>query len=289
MKMLIKAPAKINSLLRVLTKETGGYHQIETLLSAVNFYDEIELTPNDSNISLQVFGAELGPTEDNLVYKAAKMFFARSDLDGGVDIELSKRIPTKAGLGGGSSDAGATMRALNLMFGVPFSSKELIEMATQLGSDVPFFASGLGTALAWGRGERLIPTEFQSHVVLALTSIPIETAKAYEALCISRKTNSGPTVPKKINCLAKPNLWSSNHFEPKIFRRFPELGQLHKAILATGASAARLSGSGGTLFGLFPNQSRARRACDDLAKSWPHVQFRVVKTLNTQPDPSVLV
>tara|TARA_B100000686_G_scaffold52905_2_gene56953 strand:+ start:124344 stop:125213 length:870 start_codon:yes stop_codon:yes gene_type:complete len=288
-KILIKAPAKINSLLRVLIKETSGYHQIETVLSAVNFYDEIQLTPNDSKLSLEVYGAELGPTEDNLVYKAAKMFFARSDVDGGVDIKLSKRIPAQAGLGGGSSDAGATMRALNLMFGVPFSSKELIEMATQLGSDVPFFASGLGTALAWGRGERLIPMKFQSHVVLALTSIPIETAKAYEALRIPRKTNSGPTMPKKINCLGKPNLWSSNHFEPEIFRQFPDLGQLHKAILATGALAARLSGSGGTLFGLFPNQTRARRACDDLAKSWPHVQFHVVKTLNNQPDPSVLV
>jgi len=287
--MLIKAPAKINSLLRVLIKESSGYHQIETVLSAVNFYDEIQLTPNDSELSLEVYGAELGPAEDNLVYKAAKMFFARSDLDGGVDIKLSKRIPAKAGLGGGSSDAGATMRALNLMFGVPFSSKELIEMATQLGSDVPFFASGLGTALAWGRGERLIPTKFQSHVVLALTSIPIETAKAYEALRIPRKTNSGPTMPKKINCLEKPNLWSSNHFEPEIFRQFPDLEQLHKAILATGALAARLSGSGGTLFGLFPNQIRARRACDYLAESWPHVQFRVVKTLNNQPNPSVLV
>ena len=133
MKMLIKAPAKINSLLRVLIKETSGYHQIETVLSAVNFYDEIQLTPNDSKLSLEVYGAELGPTEDNLVYKAAKMFFARSDVDGGVDIKLSKRIPAKAGLGGGSSDAGATMRALNLMFGVPFSSKELISILTRYG------------------------------------------------------------------------------------------------------------------------------------------------------------
>ena len=289
MTLVIKAPAKINSFLRVIAKEDSGYHQIESLLTAVNLYDEIRLTPNEGGISLKVIGADIGPIEDNLVYKAATTFFAKNDITGGVDLTLRKVIPTKAGLGGGSSDAGATIRALNLIFDQPYSSSDLIEIACELGSDVPFFASGFGTALAWGRGERLIPMEMQSYVLLALTSIPIETKWAYHSLGVSNRTNSEPVMPENIGNLNLSNLQFGNHFEPKIFKQFPKLKKLHKEIMEVGASVARLSGSGGSLFGLFPQEKQTHKARDELAKSWPDVRFLAVQTLGCQPDPDVLI
>ena len=285
--MQIKAPAKVNSFLRVLAKEDSGYHQIETLFTAVNFYDEIQLVLNDEKISLKVIGAELGPTSDNLVYKAVTAFFSRIGYHGGIEVTLTKNIPTGAGLGGGSSDAGAVLRALNLMFDKPCSCKDLMEISCRLGSDVPFFTSALGTALAWGRGERLMPMSFKSFVLLALTSVAINTTEAYEALNVQRKLTKGTIFPRSIGSITDLTSFSENEFERTVFAQHPELGKLREDIGQAGATIARLSGSGGTLFGLFATESEVHSARHQLAKSWPEVRFVISETLDFQPQPYV--
>ncbi len=286
--MQIKAPAKINSFLRVLSKEDSGYHQIETLFTAVNFCDGIQLVLNDGKISLSVIGAELGPISDNLVYKAVTAFFSRIDYRGGIEITLNKKIPTGAGLGGGSSDAGAVIRTLNLMFNQPYSPRDLMQISSELGSDVPFFTSALGTALAWGRGDRLMPMVFKSSVLLALTSVAINTAEAYEALNVQRKSTKAAIFPHSICSLEELATLSCNDFERTIFAQYPVLGKIRKDIEASGATVARLSGSGGTLFGLFSTECEAHSARHELTKSWPHVQFVITETLDSQPQPSAL-
>ncbi|MBH16291.1 MAG: 4-(cytidine 5'-diphospho)-2-C-methyl-D-erythritol kinase [Gemmatimonadetes bacterium] len=286
--MLVRAPAKINLFLRVLAREDSGYHQIETLFTAVNFYDEIQFQLTTGEISLRVVGSDLGPIRENLVYRAATLFFSRMGASKGVDIILQKKIPTESGLGGGSSDAGATLRTLNFMLGKPFSSSVLMNMAIQLGADVPFFSSGLGAALAWGRGERLMPIGFHSHVVLALTSIPVGTAGAYDGLVLSRRTTESGVVPREITSLEQLATFSSNHFEENVFERYPELEDLRQSIERVGSPVARLSGSGGTVFGLFRTADEAHAATNELSRYWPDIQFVVAETLDSQPEPNVL-
>jgi 4-diphosphocytidyl-2-C-methyl-D-erythritol kinase len=286
--MLVRAPAKINSFLRILAKENSGYHQIETFFTAVDFCDEIHLSLSDDKISLNVVGVELGSAEDNLVYKAVTAFFALVDYHGGIEITLNKNIPTGAGLGGGSSDAGAMIRALNLIFDRPCSPEELMGISCGIGSDVPFFTSGLGSALAWGRGERLMPMKFRSYVLLALPSVAINTTEAYEALDIQRKVTTAAVFPGSACSLEDLAGMSLNEFESMTFSRYPELGKIRKDIEKAGAPVARLSGSGGTLFGLFYTKDEVEAACRELRKSWPNVRFVITETLDSQPQPEVL-
>ena len=135
----VAAPAKINCFLRILAKEESGYHQIETLYNAVDFCDEIELHRTERGVSVEVVGPSVGPDEENLAYRAAEALLESGGMTPGVHISLTKNIPVEAGLGGGSSDAGATLRALNVLLGEPFSADALLQIAGRLGADVPFF------------------------------------------------------------------------------------------------------------------------------------------------------
>ena len=150
----------------------------------MGLYDEVHLERTAEDLSIEVVGPALGPEEENLAYRAAQLLIDRVNCSDGVRIRLTKNIPTGAGLGGGSSDAGATLRALNVLLGDPLSSTQLLELAGKLGSDVPFFTEGSGAALAWGRGERLVtvPTLEDTHVVLALPPVSVSTALAYREL-----------------------------------------------------------------------------------------------------------
>jgi len=141
------APAKVNLSLRVLARERSGYHQLETLFCALELRDEIEIERGGGALSLQVEGAELGPPEENLVHRAAVAFHDAAGIRPDTRIRLRKRIPAGAGLGGGSSDAAATLAALNALHGAPLGPTHLLRLGAELGSDVPFFLCGSsGTA-----------------------------------------------------------------------------------------------------------------------------------------------
>ncbi|MBA2244718.1 MAG: 4-(cytidine 5'-diphospho)-2-C-methyl-D-erythritol kinase, partial [Gemmatimonadetes bacterium] len=152
----VLAPAKINLWLRILAREESGYHSLETLFCAVSLADTVRIS-RAPELVFEVEGEiEVGPPERNLCVRAAERFYREMGRTPEVRIELVKRIPSAAGLGGGSSDAAATLRALNTLHGGPMPSDMLLQMGSELGSDVPFFLCGSPLALAWGRGERLL-------------------------------------------------------------------------------------------------------------------------------------
>ena len=197
------------------------------------------------------------------------------------------RATVGAGLGGGSSDAGATLRALNVLLGEPFSADALLQIAGRLGADVPFFASGAGVALGWGRGERLlaIPGASVWPVLLALPSLQISTAEAYESLNVQECVAPASLA---LDALAQPDTLAelaTNDFEASVFERHPELGVLREAMHDAGAATARLSGSGAALFGLFNDRAAADRARGALSASWADVRFVVTETMTSQPEP----
>jgi len=283
----VEAPAKVNLFLRLLAKERSGYHQLETLYSAVDFSDEIVLHRTERGVSVEVAGPSVGPKEENLVYRAADALLNAASSPMGVHVLLTKNIPVGAGLGGGSSDAGATLRALNTLLPQPFSASVLLQIAERLGADVPFFASGAGAALAWGRGERLLPVPDPPHlsVLLALPSLRVGTAEAYEYVSVPER--SAP-VSLALDTLGRPETLAAlaeNDFETSVFERHPELGKLREAVQEAGALTARLSGSGAALYGLFNDREAAEGASASLSTSWADVQFVVTETLTSQPEP----
>jgi len=252
----VAAPAKINLILRVLYRRPDGYHELYTVFQKVTLFDRLELIPC-GGLQLEVCGEiEVPRGEENLCYRAARLYFDRCGLDPGVKIRLEKNIPVGAGLGGGSSDAAAVLRGLNQLFG-SLTEEDLFDLARRLGADVPFFVSPLSTALARGIGEVLSPwPTHPAWYVILCPEIEISTPWAYENLRLTTRReppNYEPDQP----------LWKQglvNDFEPAIFARYPLLEELKGELLKKGACAALLTGSGAALFGVFEEEARAEKA-----------------------------
>lgn len=280
------APAKLNLSLRVLAREASGYHQIETLFCALELADEIEISHTRDGVTLEVAapaGATgpppvLGPVEQNLAFRAACLFIAECPLSHGIHIRLVKRVPAGAGLGGGSSDAAAVLRVLNEMLSDPLPQAALLELGVQLGADVPFFLTGAGLALAWGRGERILPLPPLEAVpvVLAVPPERISTADAYAALEGTRAVRAGVIDP--------PRSWNDvassahNDFEDLVFARHPRIAAVRQALEDGGARIARMTGTGSVVFGVFDDVATAEAAASDLAAAHEDVEMIVTQT-----------
>jgi 4-diphosphocytidyl-2-C-methyl-D-erythritol kinase len=280
------AHAKLNLSLRVLAREATGYHQIETLFCALELADEIAISRTSGGVSLVVDrpmdhtgpAPDLGPVEENLAYRAAALFMREAPLTHGVHVRLVKRIPAGAGLGGGSSDAAAVLRALNKLSSKPMSAHALLELGGRLGSDVPFFVTGAPLALAWGRGERIapLPPLPPAAVVLAVPPERIATADAYAA--IAAECARAPMV------IRMPASWSDiaesahNDFEAIAFTLHPRLGVLRALLEDAGASIARLTGTGSVVFGVFVDAAAAAAAADRITDAHPDIAIIVTQT-----------
>ncbi len=286
-----RAPAKLNLRLRILARELSGYHQIETLFAALDWGDRLRLTwdSHGDGVELEVSGADLGAPARNLAHRAATAYFSASGIRGGVRIRLEKEVPVGGGLGGGSSDAGMVLRALNSLAGEPLEAAALSRLAGELGADVPFFLSPVPFALAWGRGDRILPLPppEPAPVVLALPPVQVETPWAYGLLDPDEDMRpEGAT--HDVGALGS---WeglsdlATNDFEPVLFRHHPLLQNLKEAISEEGAHFALLSGSGSSLFGVFGAAERADRAADRLRKRFPEVRFVVTRTRTEFPQP----
>jgi 4-diphosphocytidyl-2-C-methyl-D-erythritol kinase len=266
------APAKINLDLRVLAREADGFHQIETIFLLVNLCDVVTAHRSESGVSLEVVGAQLGTSEENLVYRAAVGFFRRSGIDAGVQIRLEKRIPAGAGLGGGSSDAATTLRLLNALFADPLGVPELTEVAAELGADVPFFLTPSGFALGWGRGDRILemPAPEPRHVVLALPALHISTPQAYAALSHRGLDPAGSRSLEQSTLANWDRLASDslNDFESVVFSRHPVLAEIRDALMERGAGLARMSGSGSAVFGIFDSSEHAQETAAEMGDTF---------------------
>ncbi len=254
------APAKINLGLWVGRKRPDGYHEIVTLMVPLEFGDRIKITKQAKGIRLRTTGIRLNiPANDNLAHRAAELFFAAAKIERGCSITINKRIPPGSGLGGGSADAAAVLIGLNRLYHHPLNRKKLRDLALKLGSDVPFFIKGV-PCVARGRGERLRPVLLPRLLVLLYCpDFSVSTSWAYQQLDHLRRKLTPPPLSPKILCLRLRRKELAglagkihNSFEPVVFARHPELAQIKELLLSRGAYAASLSGSGSTVYGLFP-------------------------------------
>lgn len=289
----LEAPAKINIGLKVLGKDESGFHQLETHFAAVGLYDVLTVARAEEGLELVVEGAELGDPRDNLVYRAAAAFLAEAEVAEGARMTLEKAIPAGAGLGGGSSDAAATLKLLNRLHDNPLSEVDLSVIGRSLGADVPFFLCPSPCAFGFDRGDRLVAIDRlpESPIVLALPPIHVATADAYAMLAASRGGANTFTMDEHevVNVRTMPD-WdgatkdAANDFEEVIFDRHPSLGVLRNEIEEAGAFLARLSGSGAAVFGLFDDGEVAAAAAEKLAESFPEVSFVATETLTAWPQ-----
>lgn len=276
------SPAKVNLVLRVLGKRRDGYHEIASLMQSISLCDELLFTPQPFGIRLRCPGSGLPEDEGNLVFRAAQAFFSRAGVPGGIEIELHKRIPLAAGLGGGSSNAATTLQTLNEINGFPLSRVNLSHLAASLGADVPFFLYG-PRAWAFGIGERLEPADSLPPFDLVLLHPPLEvpTGPVYQGLNLGL-TNGfiHYSIPRFYTMRdVAQGLW--NDLESVTLKRYPELGELKSTLLRQGASGALMSGSGPTVFGIFENGEDARKAAAALTGSgrWDVYTARSLQSL----------
>lgn len=263
----LHCPAKVNLHLRVLERRPDGYHEIVTLMQCVGPCDELELQWGGDSIELSCSqpGVPLG--EDNLAYRAARLFQEKTGITGGVRIHLTKRIPMGAGLGGGSSDAAGVLRAMNRMLGGPLGDQGLLELAAGLGADVPFFLTG-GAALARGIGERLEPlgVELPLYYLLWFPGFPVPTGWVYQNLDLGLTSKSKEfTIPQLIDRFEDVLAILHNDLEAVTARHHPWVAQAKALLRDAGAEGVLMSGSGPTVFGLFRTEQDARRALGRIA------------------------
>lgn len=268
--LTLACPAKLNLFLRVLAREADGYHGVETLFCRAGLADTLAVERTGGGIALEVSGADLGPVEENLAWRAADAVLAATGRRFGVRMHLEKRIPAGGGLGGGSSDAAAALLAVNRLAGDAVPRAELLHLAARLGADVPFLASGAPLALAWGHGERLLalPPLPVRPALLLLPGIPVATAEAYRWVDEIRAAAGRRGV-----VLLDPALlgnWSDiariagNDFEAAVFARHPPIRAAFEALAATGPFLCRMSGSGSTLFAVYRNDADRDHATQQL-------------------------
>ncbi len=275
--LTVTAFAKINWSLRVRGKREDGYHEIDTVLQTVSLHDTITFEEtNDYVIRLWRDDRLVPADKTNLVWRAAAALRERYSIRRGVKIRLEKRIPAEAGLGGGSSDAAATLIALALLWKIEISGDDLALVGGELGSDVPFFLHG-GNARATGRGSVIETLEDspQKHLLVIKPNASISTAKAYGILNRAALTSSD-SKPILLRSQASDSSASidlnslHNDFEPVVFQLEPEIERAKVVLLKFGARAAMLSGSGSAVFGIFENQDAQERAIQaiELETGW---------------------
>jgi 4-diphosphocytidyl-2-C-methyl-D-erythritol kinase len=251
------AQAKVNLTLRVLAREESGYHQIETVFCRLALADDVVVRITSSGRSIDCRGADVGPAERNLAYRAAVSYADARGWPHGFAIEIDKRIPVGGGLGGGSADAAAVLRALAALDPEPLPAELLIAHAGQLGADVPFLTADCGLALAWGRGDRMLilPSPPARPVLLYLPPFSVNTATAYGWVAEARGPHA--TAPARVLPARALTDWEwlavygGNDFEGPVSRHHPEIVVALSALRSLdGVVLARMSGSGSTVFGV---------------------------------------
>lgn len=265
----VRAPAKINLFLEVIRRRPDGFHEIETLIAPVSIYDTLRLeTTKNTNLTLQCrWGLagdqpELPSAESNLVYKALTMLQEHAGCEKGASVELIKRIPMEAGMGGASSDAAAALLAANKAWGLNWPHSQLAKIGAELGSDIPFFlqTDRLKPALCLGRGEKISPLSDFSSLALVIVKPPVglSTAKVYGA-CSPGDPPRRLTPPIQLSSSHDRSNLLFNRLQQPAFALQPELQNTLDLLKKAGCSYAQMTGSGTALFGVCENTKHARQ------------------------------
>lgn len=286
----LAAHAKLNLVLRILAREASGYHQIETAFALLELADELVVRRSAAGgeVTLDAAGADLGPAPENLAVRAARMVLEATGNRFGVAISLTKRIPVRAGLGGGSSDGAAALHAVNALAGNAVPRHELLHFAARLGADVPFFASGAALAVAWGRGERQfrLPAPPPLPALIAVPPVQVSTSDAYAWW---DEQNREPTARGPVSLDAEAlSTWGSigrlggNDFETVVFGKHPELRALYERMAQTGPVWVRLCGSGSAIAAVYKKESERDDAVQRLGDK--HQSLIRTSTRSTPSD-----
>jgi 4-diphosphocytidyl-2-C-methyl-D-erythritol kinase len=272
----LRAPAKINWFLSILSKRNDGYHDIHSVMQRVCLYDDLLFYSADT---IEIICDTNIPLEDNLVYKAASLLQKYTLCKKGIKIILHKNIPVSAGLGGGSSDAAIALLGLNSLWGLGLTKRELTAIGLEIGSDVPFFLNG-PSALIEGKGERITRLNINSSLVLLLVKPPVSVSTAWAYKNMKKLTKK--TIDIKLFCQAinKGDFVSlsnmlKNDLEKAVVKKYPMVGKIKESLLEHGAFITAMSGSGPTVFGIFESTTKASSVASELGQNW----CRVVTTL----------
>ena len=257
--MQVFAPAKINLSLKILGRRNDGFHELDTLIAPISLYDELRIDKGRHGLKFRCDDPSVAQGDDNLAVRAAKAFFETTRLEPAISIELNKKIPHGAGLGGGSSDAASVLLALNELFQAKLSREALTEMAEPIGSDVPFFLFQ-SAALCKGHGEMVSPVKLkrQFSILLLKPTFAVSTGWAY-----SRWQNSREIPGIRYEAQEFTEQTFANDLERPVFEKFVFLAQLKMWLLCQSeVGAALMSGSGSTMFAVIRENADA----DSVAK-----------------------
>jgi 4-diphosphocytidyl-2-C-methyl-D-erythritol kinase len=267
MSLLILSPAKINLFLRVTGRRPDGYHDLFSLMCRVSLFDEVILNPSAGALSLWCADPSLSCDESNLALRAARRFFEAVGQEASCEIRLTKRIPIAAGLGGGSSNAASVLLGLNHFFGYPLAREELMRIGRGLGADVPFFIFE-APALASGIGDELqaYPGLVPCPVLIVCPSFHVSTRMVYQNFNLQLTNHQKqPTRTHLIKAAFNPSSHLHNDLEAVTLALHPELVRIKDWLKSQGAVGTLMSGSGPSVFGLFPEDDDVRRA----QAAWP--------------------
>jgi 4-diphosphocytidyl-2-C-methyl-D-erythritol kinase len=291
MKMVrLPAFAKINLCLHVVGKRPDGYHELRTIFQAISLHDTLDLsfTPggDEFHFEMECSDPSLPLNQENLVFRAVDAIRSEFGIRGSISASLHKKIPVARGLGGGSSDAAAALLGMLQLTKEELPLERLIEIASGLGADVPFFLFG-GRALGVGRGDEIYPLPDgpkQAVLVVSPRNIAVSTKDAYQWISqgVSQELTNRKNVPKLFGfcalCWSRQGAGVSNDFERPVFGRHARLKAIREALLQEGAAEAALAGSGSAVFGIFRNPAQARRA----ARKFPNDSAFVAETLSRE-------
>jgi len=289
----LRAFAKINLGLKILGQRPDGFHEIRTVFQTVTLHDRLEvaLSKRGTGITLECDDPSIPAGRDNLVYRACEVWKRSRKHRGEIRVKLTKRIPAGSGLGGASSDAAATLLALERLTGEPMEAAERTRLAAELGSDVPFFLIG-GRALASGRGEEIFPLDDlpRRYCLIVFPGFSISTAWAYgeAGRHLARRLTKRREVPRIDFLGARPLFplqeWgpAENDFERVVFARWPELARLKRQLIRAGAETASLTGSGSAVYALFQSAQEMAQASEVIPRGWQSFRSRTLSRAEYQ-------
>lgn len=276
MEINVLAPAKINLTLDILRRRPDGYHEVSMVMQTIDLYDKVTITANDSKeitVSCSYPGVPYDKT--NICYRAADLFFDYARIENpGVHIDIEKKIPTQAGMAGGSTDAAAVIIGLNKLFSAYLQTRSMMELGARLGSDVPFCIEG-GTQMATGTGTELkklinLPN---CHIAVCKPPVSVSTAEAY-AKCDSMSFTHPPYTKEFVKALYMRDMYlitTSFYNDFEVALNLPEVVQVKKIMYKCKARGACMTGSGSAAYGVFSSPKRAEKCAEELKKSYSDV------------------
>jgi 4-diphosphocytidyl-2-C-methyl-D-erythritol kinase len=260
------SPAKINLRLEIFSKRPDNYHEIRTIFHKISIFDKISLEKIPGNVVQIIIDNPAIPTDNtNLAVKAANSILNYADIKPGIKIDIKKNIPSGAGLGGGSSNAAITLKGLNTLLNLNIPEQILSNLAVKLGADVPFFLTDSSTAYATGIGEEIKPIETYDKLwfLVIFPGFTVSTAWAYNSInkynLLTKRTNNNIIKNYSLDIKTVKSLLY-NDFESVVNKRHAEIPKIKELLIKTGAQGAMLSGSGSSVFGIFPDKASAENA-----------------------------